>query len=129
MYYAFKQSELADGDIVSPGWASFLKAVVDSGFAVGGTWPVRTEMATRMVSQNANTLASSVVLVCRKRPAAAPTATRGDFLRALKREMPDAVDKIRKASVGPVDMPQSVIGPGMGVFTRYARCWRTTIRR
>jgi putative DNA methylase len=74
-----------------------------------------------MRSQVSNALASSVVLVCRKRPTTAPTTTRADFLRALKREMPEAVDKIRKASVGPVDMPQSVIGPGMGVFTRYAR--------
>ena len=49
------------------------------------------------------------------------TVTRADFIRALKREMPDAIDDIRKAGVGPVDMQQSVIGPGMGVFTRYAK--------
>jgi putative DNA methylase len=121
IYYAFKQSELAEDGIVSPGWASFLQAIVDSGLAVDGTWPVRTEASNRMVAREANALASSVVLVCRKRPKNAPTTTRADFLRALRREMPAAVDKIRRASVGPVDMPQSVIGPGMGVFTRYAR--------
>ena len=121
IYYAFKQSELAEDGVVSPGWASFLQAMVNSGLAVDGTWPVRTEMATRMVGQHSNALASSVVLVCRKRSEKAPIATRADFLRALRREMPNAIDKIRKASVGPVDMPQSVIGPGMGVFTRYAR--------
>jgi putative DNA methylase len=121
IYYAFKQSELAEEGIVSAGWASFLQAVVDSGLAVNGTWPVRTEMANRMIAKEANALASSIVLVCRKRSDAAPTATRADFLRALKREMPAAVETIRRASVGPVDMPQSVIGPGMGVFTRYAR--------
>jgi len=120
LYYAFKQSELADEGIVSPGWASFLQAVVDSGLAVDGTWPVRTELSNRMIAKDANALASSVVLVCRKRPENAPTATRADFLRALRREMLEAVEKIRKASVGPVDMPQSVIGPGMGVFTRNA---------
>ena len=70
---------------------------------------------------DANALASSIVLVCRKRADAAQIVTRAEFIRALKREMPEAVDKIRKAGVGPVDMPQSVIGPGMGVFTRYAR--------
>jgi putative DNA methylase len=121
IYYAFKQSELAEDGIVSPGWASFLQAVVDSGLGVDGTWPVRTEASNRMVAREANALASSVVLVCRKRPKNAPNSTRADFLRALRRELPEAVDKIRKASVGPVDMPQSVIGPGMGVFTRYAR--------
>jgi putative DNA methylase len=121
IYYAFKQSELAEEGVVSPGWASFLQAVVDSGLAIDGTWPVRTERGGRTIAIGSNALASSVVLVCRKRPGNAPTATRADFLRALRREMPDAVDKIRKASVGPVDMPQSVIGPGMGIFTRYAR--------
>jgi putative DNA methylase len=121
IYYAFKQSELAEDGIVSPGWASFLQAVLDAGLAVDGTWPVRTELSNRMIAKDANVLASSIVLVCRKRTNAAQTVTRADFLRALKREMPEAVEKIRKASVGPVDMPQSVIGPGMGVFTRYDR--------
>jgi putative DNA methylase len=120
IYYAFKQSELAEDGITSPGWASFLQAVIDAGIAIDGTWPVRMEYTTNLKAR-VNALASSIVLVCRRRIEAAPVATRADFLRALKREMPDAVDKIRKASVGPVDMPQSVIGPGMGVFTRYAR--------
>jgi putative DNA methylase len=120
MYYAFKQSEIAEDGVTSAGWASFLQAVFASGLAVDGTWPMRTE-ATNALKANVNALASSIVLVCRKRPENAPSVTRPDFLRALRREMPEAVDKIRRASVGPVDMPQSVIGPGMGVFTRYAR--------
>lgn len=121
IYYAFKQSELAAEGVVSAGWASFLQAVVDAGLAVDGTWPVRTELANRMIAKDTNALASSIVLVCRKRGEAAQTVTRAEFIRALKREMPEAVDKIRKAGVGPVDMPQSIIGPGMGVFTRFAR--------
>jgi putative DNA methylase len=120
IYYAFKQTEIDEDGITSPGWASFLQAVVDTSIVVDGTWPLRTEMTTRLGGQSTNALASSVVLICRKRPEGARTTTRADFLRALRREMPEAVDKIRKASVGPVDMPQSVIGPGMGVFTRYA---------
>ena len=121
IYYAFKQSEIAEDGVTSAGWASFLQAVVDSGLAVDGTWPVRTERGARSISIGANALASSIVLVCRKRNEAAQTVTRAELIRALKREMPEAVDKIRKAGVGPVDMPQSVIGPGMGVFTRFAR--------
>jgi putative DNA methylase len=108
-YYAFKQSELAEEGIVSGGWASFLQAVVDAGLAVDGTWPVRTERGARSNSIGTNALASSIVLVCRRRAATAQTVTRADFLRALKREMPQAVEKIRKASVGPVDMPQSIL--------------------
>jgi putative DNA methylase len=116
IYYAFKQSELAEDGISSPGWASFLQAVVNAGLTVDGTWPVRTELGNRMRGQGSNALASSVVLVCRKRSEVAQAATRADFLRGLKREMPEAVEKIRKASVGPVDMPQSVIGPGRGLY-------------
>src|SRR5258708_29560365 len=90
-------------------------------FILDGTWPVRTERSVRTRGIGSNALASSVVLVCRKRPADAGTITRADFIRLLKRELPDAIDDIRKAGVGPVDMQQSVIGPGMGVFSRHAR--------
>lgn len=121
IYYAFKQSEAGDDGTTSAGWASFLQAVVGSGLTVDGTWPVRTERGARNIGIGGNALASSIVLVCRKRPADASVITRADFIRALKREMPVAIDAIRKAGVGPVDMQQSVIGPGMGVFSRHAK--------
>ncbi|CAO4172095.1 DUF1156 domain-containing protein [Methylorubrum aminovorans] len=121
IYYAFKQSEAAAGGITSTGWASFLQAVVDAALVVDGTWPLRSERASRTRAIDSNALASSVVLICRKRPADAEIITRADFIRALKREMPAAIDAIRKAGVGPVDMQQSVIGPGMGVFSRHAK--------
>lgn len=121
IYYAFKQSEVGEDGITSAGWASFLYALVAAGLVVDGTWPLRTEMATRMVGQNSNVLASSVVLICRKRAIDAATVTRAEFIRLLRREMPPAIDEIREAGVGPVDMQQSVIGPGMGVFSRHAK--------
>ena len=121
IYYAFKQAEISEGGITSAGWASFLQAIVDAGLVVDGTWPIRTELANRMRGQGANALASSIVLVCRKLSFDAGVITRADFVRALKLEMPKAIDKIRKAGVGPVDMQQSVIGPGMGIFSRYAK--------
>lgn len=121
IYYAFKQAEAEEDGVSSAGWASFLQAVLDSGFRVDGTWPMRTELGNRMRGQGSNALASSIVLVCRDRLPGAATITRAEFVRALKRELPDAIDDIRKAGVGPVDMQQSVIGPGMGVFSRYAK--------
>lgn len=121
IYYAFKQAEVAASGMFSAGWASFLQGVVDSGWSIDGTWPVRTELERRLVGNNANMLASSIVLVCRTRSTDADVITRADFIRTLKREMPVAIDAIRKAGVGPVDMQQSVIGPGMGVFSRYAK--------
>lgn len=88
---------------------------------VDGTWPLNTEKKGRVRDIGTNALASSIVLVCRKRDPAAAIATRADFIRALKRELPDAIDDIRKAGVGPVDMQQSIIGPGMGIFTRFSK--------
>jgi putative DNA methylase len=120
VFYAFKQSDSDDLGTLSPGWSTFLQGVVESGFIIDGTWPVRTEY-TGNLKKSLNVLATSVVLVCRKRPLDADVVTRADFIRALKREMPDAIATIRKAGVGPVDMQQSVIGPGMGVFTRFAK--------
>ncbi|MBX9665922.1 DUF1156 domain-containing protein [Novosphingobium sp.] len=121
IYYAFKQAEVAEDGITSAGWASFLQAVVDSGLVVDGTWPVRTESAGRLIGNQANALASSIVLVCRKRSDQAAVVTRGEYIRLLKRELPQAIEDIRTAGVGPVDMQQSVIGPGMGIFSRHMK--------
>ena len=121
IYYAFKQAEAATEGVMSPGWAAFLQAVVGAGLLVDGTWPVRTELPNRTRGLDSNALASSVVLVCRKRDPDAKVIARAEFIRLLKRELPDAIDDIRKAGVGPVDMQQAVIGPGMGVFSRHAK--------
>ena len=118
IYYAFKQSEIAQEGISSTGWATFLQAVLEAGYAVVGTWPMRTEMANRMRGQGSNALANSVVLVCRKREDSAETVSRAEFIGALKRELPPAIEELQKANISPADMPQSAIGPGMGVFSR-----------
>jgi putative DNA methylase len=119
IYYAFKQSDLVEGGVSSTGWATFLTAVIEAGYSVSGTWPMRTERPNRMRAVGSNALANSVVLVCRKKDAAADTITRAEFVRALKRELPPAISELQAASIAPADMPQSAIGPGMGVFSRY----------
>ncbi|NEH32400.1 DUF1156 domain-containing protein [Rhizobium ruizarguesonis] len=119
IYYAFKQSEIEQEGISSTGWATFLQAVVEAGYSVVGTWPMRTEMANRMVASGTNALANSVVLVCRKKNSSAEVITRAEFIRALKRELPPAITELQAANIAPADMPQSAIGPGMGVFSRY----------
>ncbi len=118
IYYAFKQSEIAQEGISSTGWATFLQAVLEAGYAVVGTWPMRTEMANRMIASGTNALANSVVLVCRKRENSAETISRAEFIGALKRELPPAIEELQKANISPADMPQSAIGPGMAVFSR-----------
>ena len=119
IYYAFKQNEVEREGISSTGWATFLQSVISAGFAVIGTWPVRTESPGRLIAKGTNALANSVVMVCRKREIEAETITRAEFIRALKRELPPAIAELQAANVSPADMPQSAIGPGMGVFSRY----------
>ena len=122
IYYAFKQAEKkGDSDIISTGWETFLGAVIDAGFAISGTWPMRTELSNRPVAGGANALASSIVLACRPRPADAPMATRREFVDALKEELPPALRTMQAGSIAPVDLAQAAIGPGMAVFSRYTR--------
>ena len=122
IYYAFKQSEAKrNGEMASTGWETFLGAVIDAGFAVTGTWPMRTERGGRLLGIGANALASSIVLVCRPRPADAPVATRREFMEALRAELPGALRHMQAGNIAPVDLAQAAIGPGMAVFTRYAR--------
>ena len=122
IYYAFKQSErTGESGIVSTGWETFLDAVIQAGFAVTGTWPVRTELGNRLVGMDTNALASSIVLVCRPRGVDVAMATRREFLDALRSELPEALRKMQQGNIAPVDLAQAAIGPGMAIFTRYAR--------
>lgn len=119
IYYAFKQSEVDEGGVSSTGWATFIQAILTAGYSVVGTWPMRTELANRIRASASNALANSVVLVCRKKEATADTITRAEFIRTLKRELPPAIAELQAVNIAPADMPQSAIGPGMGVFSRY----------
>jgi putative DNA methylase len=121
IYYAFKQSETeSDEGTASSGWDTFLEAVIRAGFAISGTWPMRTELSNRMIGSGANALASSIVLVCRPRAGSATTATRREFVAALKAELPVALAHLQRGNIAPVDLAQAAIGPGMAVYTRYA---------
>ena len=121
IYYAFKQSETkGDAGTASTGWEAFLGAVIRSGFAITGTWPIRTERRSRIRSMSSNALASSIVLVCRLRRLDAPSATRREFQEALREDFPKALADLQRSNVAPVDLAQAAIGPGMAVFTRYS---------
>ena len=122
IYCAFKQSEKKGAtETTSTGWETFLAAVIHAGFSVTGTWPMRTEQEYRTVWLGTNALASSIVLVCRQRPATAPIATRREFVAALRAELPTALARLQSSNIAPVDLAQAAIGPGMAVFTRYAQ--------
>ena len=124
IYYAFKQTETKDDGTSNTGWETFLEAVILAGFSIDGTWPMRTEMANRMIGSGTNALASSVVLVCRKREVRAPLISRREFQRELREKMPEALEAMIGGETGstpiaPVDLAQSAIGPGMAIYSRY----------
>lgn len=125
IYYAFKQAETKEGSTSSTGWETFLEAVIRAGFSIDGTWPMRTEMANRMVGSGTNALASSVVLVCKKRAITASSLSRREFQRELREQMPEALEAMIGGETGttpiaPVDLAQAAIGPGMAIYSKYA---------
>jgi len=131
VYYAFKQSDEEANDssrkssktpiTLTSGWETLLEALHSSGFQITGTWPVRASQAWRMRSMGSNALASYIVLACRPRPENAPMATRREFVSALRRALPGALKQLQRGNVAPVDFAQATIGPGMAVFSRYAK--------
>ena len=126
IYYAFKQSDTSEGDGThSTGWETFLEAVLRAGFTLTGTWPMRTELGNRMIGSGTNALASSIVLVCRKRDAAAETISRREFQRQLREHLPEALETMiggtsGQSPIAPVDLAQAAIGPGMAIYSQYA---------
>lgn len=124
IYYAFKQAETkGDAGTSSTGWETFLAAVLKAGFALTGTWPMRTELSNRMIGSGTNALASSIVLVCHKRAEDAPSISRREFIRELNAVLPVALDEMTRGGinspVAPVDLSQAIIGPGMAIFSKY----------
>lgn len=123
IYYAYKQTETdqKDGEISSTGWETILSAIIKAGFVITGTWPINTERSNRPRGISSNALATSIVLICRKRQNEAGQITRRNFISILKKELKPALKKIQSSNIAPVDLAQSAIGPGMGVFSRYRK--------
>ena len=122
IYYGYKATESSDdGKVRSTGWDTFLQSVVDAGLQVTATWPMRTERGNRLNALKANSLASSIVLVCRPRRFDSQPVTREEFIGGLREELPNAVSLLQQGNIAPVDLPQSAIGPGIKIFSRYSK--------
>jgi putative DNA methylase len=121
VWYAFKQSDSSDEGTTSSGWETLLDGMVKGGWAITATWPSRSERGGRMISIGTNALASSIVLALRPRPDDAPTVDRRGLISALQAELPDALRRLQQGAIAPVDLRQATIGPGMAVFSRYAK--------
>ena len=126
IFYAYKQQEEEHQGITSTGWETMLTAIVNAGFQIVGTWPMRTERPTALKAKK-NALASSIVLVCRPRPVDASVITRNEFIQQLKKELPPELKRLtRIANIRPVDLAQAAIGPGMEIYSRYSRVIRVS---
>ncbi len=129
LYYAFKQEEEQEDDAgedesdlsLTTGWETFLEAVTGAGFQITATWPVRASQKWRLVATGTNALASYIVIACRPRSSTAALSTRQELVRELKRDLPDAVRRMQHGSIAPVDLAQASIGPGMAIYTKYAK--------
>ena len=121
LFYAYKATESVEGKTRSTGWDTFLQAIIDSGLQINATWPMRTESGSRLRANKSNALSSSIVLVCRPRHQEASSATRGEFISALKLELPKKIMRLLSTNIEPTDMPQSAIGPGVEIFSRYTK--------
>lgn len=121
IFYAFKQTEEDDLGSASTGWETMLNAILNTGFTINATWPIRTELPNRMLGSGTNALASSIVLACRPKSASAEASTRRGFLGALKAELPRALKELQEGNIAPVDLAQAAIGPGMAIFSRYSK--------
>jgi putative DNA methylase len=143
VYYAFKQEdekaggdedEKGEGEGASygvdrtTGWETLLDALLGSGFQITATWPVRASQKWRMVAMGTNALASYIVLACRVRPSNSPQCSRRDFMNELKKELPTALKHLQQGNIAPVDLAQAAIGPGMAVFSRYAKVMESSGR-
>jgi len=121
IFYAFKQMDHSDesGGSASTGWERMLEGLMAEDYEITGTWPIQTEMESRIRGIGSNALASSVLMVCRKRSEEAETTTRGEFLNELREELPDAIDDLQQGNVAPVDLAQAALGPGMSIYSQY----------
>ncbi|WP_394255436.1 DUF1156 domain-containing protein [Pseudoclavibacter helvolus] len=121
VYYAYKQQDTRDSGTASTGWHTLLDGLIEAGWEITATWPMRSELGNRMIASGTNALASSIVLACRPRPDDAATTTRRAFVAALKSELPEALRTLMQGTIAPVDLAQAAIGPGIAVFSRYSR--------
>jgi putative DNA methylase len=119
--YAHRQEESEEGGLTSTGWDAILESLLNGGYGIVGTWPIHGTGTTRQIGQGTNALASYIAMVCRPRSIESGIADRLGFVRALRAELPAALRALQEAAVPPLDLTQAAIGPGMAVFSRYAR--------
>jgi adenine-specific DNA methylase len=103
------------------GWEALLSGMIRGGWTITGSWPISTEMATRLRARDSAALATSVHLVCRPRPEDAGVGDWGEVLRELPKRVRGWMDRLEQGGVHGADLVFACIGPALEIFSRHAR--------
>ena len=103
------------------GWEAFLSGMIRGGLVVTASWPIATERAARMRARDSAALATSVHLVCRRRPEDAPTGDWADVLRELPGRVGGWMEHLQDEGVRGADLVFACVGPALEIFSRYSR--------
>src|SRR4051794_12781432 len=103
------------------GWEALLSGMIRGGWVITGSWPIVTEMQSRLNARENASLAASVHLVCRLRLEDAPVGDWGDVLRDLPRRVADWMERLQSEGVRGADLVFACIGPALEIFSRYTK--------
>ena len=103
------------------GWEALLSGMISGGWTITGSWPIATEMGSRLRARESAALATSIHLVCRPRPGDAPIGDWGDVLRELPRRVSDWMARLQAEGVRGADLVFACIGPALEIFSHYTR--------
>jgi adenine-specific DNA methylase len=103
------------------GWEALLSGMIRGGWTITGSWPIATEMGSRLRARESAALATSVHLICRPRPDDAPVGDWADLLRELPRRVGDWMERLQREGVRGADLVFACIGPALEIFSRYRK--------
>ena len=101
------------------GWEALLSGLIQGGWTITGSWPIATEMGTRLRARDSAALATSVHLICRPRPEDAPIGEWADVLRELPKRVADWMHRLQGEGVRGADLVFACVGPALEIYSRY----------
>ena len=103
------------------GWEALLSGLIRGGWTITGSWPIATEMGSRLRARESAALATSIHLVCRPRPNDAPVGDWGEVLRELPKRVGDWMERLQGEGIRGADLVFACIGPALEIFSRYRK--------
>lgn len=103
------------------GWEALLSGMIAGGWTITGSWPLATEMSSRLRARDSAALDTSIHLVCRPRPEDAPVGDWGDVLRELPNRVADWMDRLQEEGIRGADLVFACIGPALEIYSRHSK--------